>query len=97
MISGSGKALCIIRLQLLFIFRRLSGCAAPYCRGDHAFARECNAAVLRLQKTQPKNRRSTTGLRSNTGLHSLENSGRMKSNCIRIFSSHISAGSSYIV
>ncbi len=44
----------------------------PYCHGGHAPAREWNAAVLRLQRTQPKNRRSTTGLCGNIGQYSLE-------------------------
>ena len=52
--------------------RRAFGCTAPYCHGGHAPAREWNAAVLRLQRTQPKNRRSTTGLRGNMGQYSLE-------------------------
>ena len=48
-----------------------SGCTAPYYPGGHAFAREWNATELRLQKTQPKDRRSTTGLRDNMGQYSL--------------------------
>ena len=37
------------------------------------------AAVLRLQKTQPKYRRSTTGLRDNMGQYSLESGEGVKS------------------
>ena len=48
------------------------GCSVSYRHGDRASAREWNAAVLRLQKTQSKDRRSTTGLHGNTRQNSLE-------------------------
>ena len=57
-----------------------SGCTALYCPGGHAFAREWNAAALRLQKTQPKGRRSTTGLRDNMEQYNLESGEGVKSN-----------------
>ena len=48
-----------------------SGCTGSCYPGGHALAREWSAAVLRLQRTQPKDRRSTTGLRDNMSRYSL--------------------------